>query len=64
MAIDIDGDNDKDLILGDVSFNNLNLLINGGDNQNTHHISRYSFSQKQYQYYFLLIFTFFLQLIL
>ena len=34
MAIDIDGDNDKDLILGDVSFNNLNLLINGGDNQN------------------------------
>ena len=34
MAIDVDGDNDKDLILGDVSFNNLNLLINGGDNQN------------------------------
>ena len=35
MAIDIDGDNDKDLILGDVSFNNLNLLINGGDSQNS-----------------------------
>ena len=34
MAIYVDGDNDKDLILGDVSFNNLNLLINGGDNQN------------------------------
>jgi len=34
LAIDIDNDNDKDLILGDVSFNNLNLLINGGDNQN------------------------------
>lgn len=34
MAIDVDGDNDKDLILGDVNYNNLNLLINGGDNQN------------------------------
>ena len=36
LAIDIDGDSDKDLILGDVSYNNLNLLINGGDNQNAH----------------------------
>ena len=36
LAIDVDGDNDKDLILGDVSYNNLNLLINGGDNQNAH----------------------------
>ena len=35
LAIDIDNDNDKDLILGDVSFENLNLLINGGDNQNS-----------------------------
>ena len=34
LAIDVDNDNDRDLILGDVSFNNLNLLINGGDNQN------------------------------
>ena len=34
LAIDIDNDNDKDLILGDVSYNNLNLLINGGDNTN------------------------------
>ncbi len=34
LAIDIDNDNDKDLVLGDVSYNNLNLLINGGDNQN------------------------------
>ena len=39
LAIDVDGDNDKDLILGDVSYNNLNLLINGGDNQNAHIIS-------------------------
>ena len=34
LAIDIDNDNDKDLVLGDVSYNNLNLLVNGGDNQN------------------------------
>ena len=39
LSIDIDGDNDKDLVLGDVSFRNLNLLINGGDNQNAHIIS-------------------------
>ena len=30
LAIDIDNDADKDLILGDVSYNNLNLLTNGG----------------------------------
>lgn len=30
LAIDIDNDTDKDLILGDVSYNNLNLLKNGG----------------------------------
>ena len=30
LAIDIDNDSDKDLILGDVSYNNLNLLTNGG----------------------------------
>ena len=34
LAIDIDNDNDKDLILGDILYNNLNLLINGGSNQN------------------------------
>ncbi len=34
LAIDVDNDNDKDLVLGDISYNNLNLLINGGDNQN------------------------------
>lgn len=34
LAIDIDNDNDKDLILGDILYTNLNLLINGGDNQN------------------------------
>ena len=39
MAFDIDNDNDKDLILGDVSFNNLNLLINGGNSDSAHVIS-------------------------
>ncbi len=34
LAIDIDNDNDMDLILGDGLGKNLNLLINGGDNQN------------------------------
>lgn len=34
LAIDIDNDNDKDLVLGDIFYNNLNLLINGGSNQN------------------------------
>ncbi len=31
LTLDIDNDNDKELVLGDVAFNNLNLLINGGD---------------------------------
>ena len=39
LAIDIDNDNDKDLILGDISYKNLNLLVNGGDNQNAIMIS-------------------------
>jgi hypothetical protein len=39
LAIDIDNDNDKDLVLGDISYNNLNILINGGDNQNANMIT-------------------------
>ncbi|MDA9897963.1 T9SS type A sorting domain-containing protein [Flavobacteriales bacterium] len=39
LALDMDGDNDMDFILGDVSFNNLNLLINGGDAQNATMVS-------------------------
>jgi len=39
LCFDIDNDNDKDLILGDVSFNNLNLIINGGNSQNANMIS-------------------------
>ncbi|MEE2700402.1 MAG: FG-GAP-like repeat-containing protein [Bacteroidota bacterium] len=34
LAIDVDDDNDKDIILGDISYNNLNLLTNGGDSIN------------------------------
>ena len=39
LAIDIDNDNDKDLILGDISYTNLNLLINGGNSDSAHIIS-------------------------
>ena len=39
LAIDIDNDNDKDLILGDISYNNINILINGGDNQNANMVA-------------------------
>ncbi|MGB1307151.1 MAG: T9SS type A sorting domain-containing protein, partial [Flavobacteriales bacterium] len=39
LALDMDGDNDMDFILGDVSFNNLNLLINGGDSQDASMVS-------------------------
>ena len=39
LAIDIDNDNDKDLILGDISYTNLNLLINGGDSDSAHIVS-------------------------
>lgn len=35
LAIDVDNDADKDLILGDVSYNNLNLLTNGGSPGNS-----------------------------
>lgn len=33
LTLDIDGDNDKDILLGDASFNNINLLTNGGTAQ-------------------------------
>ena len=39
LALDIDNDNDMDLVLGDVSYNNLNLLINGGNSDSAHVIS-------------------------
>ncbi len=39
LLLDIDADDDMDLILGDVSFNNLNLLVNGGNSENATMIS-------------------------
>ena len=39
LAIDIDNDYDKDIVLGDISFSNLNLLINGGDSTSANMIS-------------------------
>lgn len=42
LAIDLDGDNDKDLLVGDLSFNNIVMLENGGDNQNAYMISQES----------------------
>jgi hypothetical protein len=32
MIFDEDADNDMDIVLGDLAFNNLNKLVNGGDN--------------------------------
>ncbi len=33
LTIDLDNDGDKEVILGDISFTNLNLLINGGTSE-------------------------------
>ncbi len=40
LAIDLDGDNDKDLLVGDISFSNLVMLTNGGDSQNAYMASQ------------------------
>jgi len=34
LAIDLDADKDKEIMLGDISFQNVNMLVNGGDLQN------------------------------
>lgn len=31
LTLDMDGDGDREILLGDISFNNMNLLTNGGD---------------------------------
>lgn len=36
LTLDIDNDQDKEVILGDISFPNLNLVINGGTAQNAY----------------------------
>ncbi len=40
LAFDADGDYDKDLILGDVSFNNFIFLTNGGDTTSAEMVSQ------------------------
>ena len=42
LAIDMNADGDKELILGDVSFSNMVALINGGDNFTANIVSQYS----------------------
>lgn len=36
LGLDIDGDNDQDLVLSNVSFNTMNILINDGDASSAH----------------------------
>ncbi len=40
LLLDLDGDNDKDLVLGDVDYPNLIELINGGDQDSAYMISQ------------------------
>ncbi len=40
LALDLDGDGDKDLLLGDISFNNLTMLENGGNTVNAYMVSQ------------------------
>ncbi len=44
LTIDIDNDSDKELFLGDLSFSNLNMLHNGGDNDFAFMIDQDTFS--------------------
>lgn len=44
LTLDIDNDNDKELILGDLSFNNLNMLYNGGDSDFAFMVDQDTFS--------------------
>ncbi len=49
LTLDIDNDEDKELILGDLSFNNLNMLYNGGDNEIAFMVDQDTFSPKNTQ---------------
>lgn len=46
LTLDIDNDNDKELIVGDLSFNNLNLLYNGGSNTSAFIVAQDTFFPK------------------
>lgn len=40
LTLDLDNDGDKEVILGDVSFTNLNLVINGGSAENAYMVEQ------------------------
>ena len=40
LLLDLDADNDKDLVLGDVDYSNLIELVNGGDSDSAYMISQ------------------------
>jgi len=42
LALDMDGDNDKELLLGNINFFRFNFLVNGGDSANASMISNTS----------------------
>jgi len=39
-TLDMDADGDVELLLGDITYNHINLLINGGDAENAHIVSQ------------------------
>ncbi|MCH2021143.1 MAG: T9SS type A sorting domain-containing protein [Saprospiraceae bacterium] len=50
LTIDMDNDGDKELMLGDLSFKNINLLTNGGNADTAHLISQEMFFPQNSSY--------------
>lgn len=40
LTIDLDNDGDKEVVLGDISFSNLNMVVNGGTAENAYMINQ------------------------